>query len=96
MPGNKDFTPQEKLVAEVLTELDIRFIQQYSLGPYLLDFFLEGKIVCEADGNSHWQKKDRKRDEKLKELGVNAIIHIVATTKNKIREELLSALECLG
>ena len=36
----KDYTKQEKLIAEELVELGFRFAEQYSFFPYTVDFYV--------------------------------------------------------
>lgn len=86
----KDFTAQEKLVAEALDELGIRYAQQAEFGNYTVDFFSDSGIVFEADGvHGHFKKADEKRDDELlKNNEILDVVHITSVTKSKILEEL--------
>ena len=47
----KDFTKQENLIAEELSEMGMRYDQQVPMGKYTLDFWVpEIGLVIEADG----------------------------------------------
>ena len=88
---SRDFTVQENYVAEILTELGLRYEQQYSIGSRTVDFFLpEINSVVEADGvYGHLRKADRKRDSELMSLGVKDIFHIRESTKPTILNTLV-------
>jgi len=88
---SRDFTIQENYVAEVLTELGLRYEQQYSIGSRTVDFYLpEMRSVIEADGvYGHLRKADRKRDSELMDLGVKDIFHVRDTTKSTIFDTLV-------
>jgi len=87
----RDFTVQENYVAEILTELGLRYEQQYSIGSRTVDFYLpEMNSVIEADGvYGHLRKADRQRDAELMSLGVKDIFHIRNTTKSTIFDTLV-------
>jgi very-short-patch-repair endonuclease len=94
----KDFTPQENLIADCLTNLGLRFEQQYEFFPYTADFFLpEISMVIEADGiYGHLNKRDAKRDLALKttyQSEVTHVVHIKDLTQSKISAALIEALE---
>ena len=100
---NKDYTKQEKLVAEVLSEMGIRYQQQKRFyrkelnkmgklkNPLTTDIYMsDDNIVLECDGNTanHSKKANEKRDKELLSLGVEKIIHIISYEKEDIKEEL--------
>ena len=103
---NKDYTKQEKLVAEVLSEMGIRYQQQKrfyrkelnKIGqpkpPLTVDIVIEGDIAIECDGQTanHSRKANKKRNEELLSLGVEKIIHIMSIEKEDIIEELAMKL----
>ena len=86
----RDFTVQENYIAEILTELGLRYEQQYSIGSRTVDFYIpEMKSVIEADGvYGHLRKADRKRDLELMSLGISDIFHIRDSTKPTILDTL--------
>ena len=88
---SRDFTVQENYVAEILTELGLRYAQQYSIGSRTVDFYLpEMNSVIEADGvYGHLRKADRQRDAELISLGVDDIFHVRDTTKSTIFNTLV-------
>ena len=47
----KEYTKQENIIAECLDEFGMRYSQQTSFPPYIVDFYVsEIKMVVEADG----------------------------------------------
>ena len=47
----RDFTKQENIIAECLSDLGLRYTEQYDLYPYTVDFYIpELNMVVEADG----------------------------------------------
>ena len=97
-PPPKDFTNQENILADILSELGIRYERQYQVGKYILDFFLpEPEQICiEADGPTlnHYGKKAKKRDQDLLDMGVLKVIHLKSQTRQRLKDELLEKL-CL-
>ena len=94
----KDYTPQENIIADCLSELGIRYDEQHVFWPYTADFYIpELNLVIEADGrHGHLRKNDVKRDAVLLEVEeIKYIIHIRETTKEKIKNSLLASLEKL-
>jgi very-short-patch-repair endonuclease len=79
-----------------------RFLRQYSIGEYIVDFYCPNlKLVIEVDGKSHLGKQAKEYDETRTEFisftGIkflrftNKEIHqnlskVITTIKNKIRE----------
>ena len=94
----KDYTLQENLIAECLSEFGLRYEQQYKFWPYTTDFYIsELKMVIEADGiHGHLRKNDIKRDKGLLKLEeIEYVIHIREMTKEKIKEILWQGLNKL-
>jgi len=57
---------------------DARFRRQYSIGPYVLDFYCPRlKLAIEVDGDSHYSDTgvvhDRKRQAYLEQFGVRVL-----------------------
>ena len=95
----KDYTPQENIIAECLSEFGLRYEQQYDFWPYTADFYItELNMVIEADGKyGHLNKRDVKRDLALgKQHNVKYILHIRLFTKKKIKETLWQGLNKLN
>ena len=91
----KDFTSQENIIADCLSEKGMRFEQQKQIAQFTVDFWIADlKFVIEADGvYGHLKKRDTKRDIILMESDeVEYIFHIRADTKRRIQEELWRAL----
>ena len=94
----KDYTAQENLIAECLSEFGLRYEQQYEFGPYTTDFYIpELEMVIEADGKyGHLRKRDVKRDIYLsRNEGIQYILHIRLFTKKRIKEILWQGLNKL-
>ena len=94
----RDYTAQENVIAECLTDFGMRYNQQYPILKYLADFWIpELKLVIEADGvYGHLKKRDAERDMNLLQRGgVAKIIHIKKKVKSEIKEELWQALNKL-
>ncbi|MCW5940013.1 MAG: DUF559 domain-containing protein [Fimbriimonadaceae bacterium] len=68
----------EKRLWEALRgkKLGFKFLRQYPLGPYTLDFYcFEARLCVEVDGERHASRaeSDAKRDEFLAGLGVKTL-----------------------
>ncbi|MEK7535984.1 MAG: endonuclease domain-containing protein [Patescibacteria group bacterium] len=55
-----------------------RFVRQFSIGPYILDFYCPAtKLAVELDGSKHEtkieQEYDRNRDDYLNEAGIKVL-----------------------
>ena len=92
----KDYTDQEQLIAEELSELGLRYDQQVPIQYYTVDFFVpELGLVIEADGvYGHLRKRDTYRDSELMRIyGISDILHIKESTKEGVKDTLCRALE---
>ena len=92
----KDYTDQEQLIAEELSELGLRYDQQVPIQSYAVDFFVpELGLVIEADGvYGHLRKRDTYRDSELMRIyGISDILHIKESTKEGVKDTLCRALE---
>ena len=91
----REHTTQEKTIAQVLSEMELRFNEQEEIGSYSVDFWVpELSLVIEADGiHGHFKKRDIMRDQFLMSTDkVGYILHITDTTYTKIQEVLWRAL----
>ena len=91
----KDYTAQENIIADYLTESGLRYDQQYEFWPYTVEFYVpELKMVIEADGKyGHLRKNDVKRDAVLlKVVEIEQVIHIRGIRKEEIGEILWQEL----
>ena len=94
-----DYTKQENIIADCLSEMGLRFEQQTMFGSYQVDFWIpELKLVIEADGvYGHLKKRDVKRDTfLLYKPEIENILHIKFQTKSDIQEDLWRALSRLS
>lgn len=95
----RDYTKQEQLIAEELSEFGLRYEQQVDIYPYTVDFFVsEIGLIIEADGvYGHLRKRDTKRDADLMKIfGVKNILHIKDNTKEGVKDTLWLALNRLS
>jgi len=89
--------------AKVLRRKQLRgysFLRQRPIGCYIVDFFCKDlKLIIELDGEIHrfQKKKDKKREDELKELGysiirfgnediLNDLVHVERTLENFVDE----------
>ena len=69
-----------------------KFIRQKPIDNYIVDFFCqESMLVIEIDGASHWENEeyDKKRDEKLKSLGLSILRIADSKVKNNIESVVM-------
>mgnify|MGYP003651962337 FL=1 len=95
----KDYTKQENIIADCLSEIGLRYVEQYDFFPYTVDFFVpELNMVIEADGvMGHLKKRDAKRDMFLStHHEVEYVLHINETTKKRIKDTLWQGLNKLN
>jgi len=96
----KDYTFQEKKIASCLSNLGLRYTEQFNILKYTVDFWIpELCMVVEADGKmGHLRKADAKRDSALlagQDPEISQVIHITSTDVFAIMEELCQVLDKL-
>ena len=94
----RDYTKQENLIAEELSELGLRYDQQVPIHKYTADFFVpELGLIIEADGvYGHLRKRDIRRDADIMRIfGIENVLHIKDTTKQGVKDTLWQALNNL-
>lgn len=94
----RDYTPQEKQLALAIENIGLRYVEQFEIYPYTVDFYIPDiKLVIEADGTyGHLSKRDKKRDAFLLESeDVDNIIHIKEKTEKEMKIKLWEALTIL-
>jgi len=94
----KDYTKQEIIIADVLSDMGLRYDTQVPINQYTADFFVsELGMIIEADGiYGHLKKRDMKRDADLMRIyGVKNILHIKENSKVGVRDTLCQALNKL-
>ena len=80
----KDYTKQEIIIADVLSDMGLRYDTQVPINQYTADFFVsELGMIIEADGiYGHLKKRDMRRDADLMRIyGVKNILHIKENSK---------------
>jgi len=87
-------TKQEKLIERCIEELGLRYLAQAKFGKYDVDFLLtELDGVVKADGPfGHLSKRDARRDQDLKDMGVAEVWHLREKTLQDIKERLWQEL----
>ena len=67
MLSPRDYTKQENLIADQLSEFGLRYDQQVPINQYTADFYVpELGMVIEADGvYGHLRKRDMYRDSEI-------------------------------
>ena len=91
----KDYTKQEIIIADVLSDIGLRYDTQVPFSSYIADFFIpELGMIIEADGiYGHLRKRDAKRDADLMRInGVLNILHIKENSKVGVIDTLWQAL----
>jgi|TARA_R110000824_G_scaffold98088_1_gene234115 very-short-patch-repair endonuclease len=94
----RDYTKQELVIAEVLSDLGLRYDTQVHVSKYVADFFVpELGMIIEADGiYGHLKKRDIKRDADLMRIyGIKNILHIKDNSKTGVTDTLWQALNKL-
>jgi len=94
----RDYTKQENIIADTLSDFGLRYDQQVPIDKYTADFYIaELGLVIEADGvYGHLRKRDATRDAEIMRIfGISNIVHVKETTKESIREVLCRAFENL-
>ena len=95
----RDYTKQENIIAEVLSDIGLRYDQQVHIAGYIADFFVpEIGMIIEADGiYGHLKKRDVKRDADIMRIyGVENILHIKENSKVGVKDTLWQALNKLA
>jgi len=98
----KNATDAERKLWSILRSRQMagfRFCRQYSVGPYILDFYCpERRLAIEVDGGQHayvrGQQNDAARGSYLRELGIrvirfwnNDVLQNIEGVGERIREE---------
>jgi very-short-patch-repair endonuclease len=65
----------EAIFYSILDDADIPFAFQYDIGPYRVDFLIDGHLILEIDGSHHSQRKeyDANRDRYLERMGYEVL-----------------------
>ncbi len=80
---------------------DYKFRRQYSIGPYIVDFYCpQAKLAVEIDGSVHSSEDaieyDRARDEFIKSIGIQVLRFTnneVDNNPKKIIDKIIKAIE---
>ena len=90
----RDYTKQENVIAQVLSDMGLRYDTQVPINQYTADFFVpELGMIIEADGKyGHLRKRDVKRDIKVSNSpDVEYILHVRQFTKKEIEVTVVLA-----
>ncbi len=88
----------EIIFYDMLKEKGIKFDFQRSIGPYRVDYLIEGFLVCELDGPIHNSQRthDRHRDSYLKRLGYQIkripLFHLINNSEC-VLEEIIGLID---
>jgi very-short-patch-repair endonuclease len=75
-------TDKQREVEKWVNQLGFRTNLEDPIREYCVDIYIpELNWAVEIDGPSHYKKKDRKRDKKLKEYGIEHIFHAKVAIK---------------
>jgi very-short-patch-repair endonuclease len=67
----------------------LKFRRQYSIGRYILDFYCpEKRLAIEIDGDSHFESKAIRYDQKRQELIESFSIRLIRFTNKEIIENI--------
>lgn len=62
----------ERKAAYILTDMKVKFEENYPIGPFFVDFYIpKKKLVIEIDGSVHWDRDeyDDRRSRYIVDLG---------------------------
>ncbi len=96
----KNMTEEEVILWSVIKNKKlsrVKFRRQYSVGPFIIDFFsVEYKLAIELDGSQHFKEDaieyDNKRTEYLEALGIK----VIRITNKEIRHNLEGVLKYIS
>jgi very-short-patch-repair endonuclease len=88
----------ERIFYDMLKESGIRFTFQRQIGPYRVDYLVDGFLVLELDGPQHEKAKtyDAKRDAYMKHLGYKVYrvpLMVLINNPSKIIENIHRGIE---
>ena len=71
-----------------------RFLRQYSVGPYVLDFYCpESRLTIELDGGGHSEKDQKEYDKIRTNFLKDKDIKVIRFWNNNLMENIESALK---
>ncbi len=76
--------------------LGIRFLRQYSVGPFVIDFYApEVKLAIEVDGAAHLTDTEIEYDKMRQSIIENLAISFLRFTNQMIYEDMYNVLEAI-
>jgi len=73
-----------------------RFFRQYSIGPYILDFYCPAiKLAVELDGGQHLQSENREYDEARSKYLQDQGIHVIRFWNHDVSLDIQSVMNKL-
>lgn len=91
-----NLTPEEKLIWQRLRkkQLGFMFWRQYSVGPYVLDFYCPKlRLAIEIDGAQHAKKDDVEYDQEREQYLLGVDIKTLRFWNSEVRANVDSVLE---
>lgn len=96
-------TPEEKMLWDKLRRknLGYKFTRQYSVGPYILDFYcVKKRVAIELDGFYHLENKnyDKERDEYLNMNDIKVLRFWnsqISANMNEVLEKIIKELSSI-
>lgn len=90
-------TPAEKILWSKISKnqiLGLRFLRQYSVGPYILDFYCPKiRFGIELDGNLHKERENEIYDQDREKFLKNLDIEIIRFWNDEILNNLVGTLD---
>ena len=86
-PNDENLSGGHRKVADFLVNLGLVVELEKRIGPYSVDVYLpELRFVIEIDGPFlyHSQRREERRDEELKRLGVAEVIHVTSLAEGEL------------
>jgi very-short-patch-repair endonuclease len=75
---------------------ELRFLRQYSVGPYIIDFYCPKlRLAIELDGGQHSEKNHQEYDKKREHFLADNDIKVLRFWNNEVLADMESVLEMI-
>lgn len=86
-------TPRERQLAEILSDMKIKYNEQYIIAPYIIDFYFPRKgLAIEIDGGIHRTNRNQVRDSKKDSYLFSMGIMVLRFTNEETPDKPLEAI----